>query len=68
MRYSMRGTRVSSEEQANSGHGLNAQLDAVRAYAGEEKILVYSDEGVSGTVDLEKRENLYLAIQALSKG
>ncbi|WP_163614962.1 recombinase family protein, partial [Klebsiella pneumoniae] len=45
--------RVSTEEQAQSGFGLEAQDEAVRAFAravGLELVDVISDPGVSGTV------------------
>jgi DNA invertase Pin-like site-specific DNA recombinase len=64
-------TRVSSDEQAESGHGLNAQEDAARAYAdrqGWEIIGVFSDPGISGSVGLEGRPGLLDAIAALGKG
>lgn len=44
--------RVSTEEQAQSGYGLDAQEDAVRKYAdavGLELIEVLTDAGISGT-------------------
>jgi DNA invertase Pin-like site-specific DNA recombinase len=63
--------RVSLEEQAESGHGLNAQEDACRDYAARHAwciIDVFTDPGVSGGVGLEKRPALINAIQALGKG
>ena len=48
-------TRVSTQEQADSGAGLNAQLDACRLFAKQQGWEVsgeYQDEGVSGIVDL----------------
>lgn len=50
--------RVSTEEQAVSGLGLEAQLAAVKLYCelnGLEIIDVFRDEGVSSTVPLAKR-------------
>ncbi len=64
-------TRVSTQEQADSGAGLNAQLDACRAYAKQQGWEVsgeYQDAGVSGTADLEKRAGLMAAIGELKKG
>lgn len=63
--------RVSSEEQAQSMHGLNAQEDAARAYAarmGWEVIGVFVDAGVSGSVGLEQRPAMLEAIAALKRG
>jgi site-specific DNA recombinase len=64
-------TRVSTEEQAESGAGLAAQADASMACAGRlgaDVLGVFSDEGVSGSVGLEKRPALLEAISALRKG
>ena len=64
-------SRVSTQEQADSGAGLNAQLDACRAFAilkGWEVSAEYQDAGVSGTADLEKRTGLMTAIGELKKG
>lgn len=52
-------TRVSTEEQATSGHSLEAQVRAIRAYCdlyGLELVDVFGDRGVSGAVPLEKRD------------
>jgi DNA invertase Pin-like site-specific DNA recombinase len=64
-------TRVSTEEQAESGAGLNAQFDACAGFVKQQGWTVsgvYSDEGVSGTADVEKRAGLMRAIDALGKG
>ena len=64
-------TRVSTQEQADSGAGLNAQLDACRVYAkqqGWEVASEHEDAGVSGTTDLDKRIGLMTAIGELNKG
>jgi DNA invertase Pin-like site-specific DNA recombinase len=50
--------RCSTEEQARSGLGLAAQLERVKAYAtmaGLDLVAIVSDEGVSGSVELERR-------------
>jgi DNA invertase Pin-like site-specific DNA recombinase len=63
-------TRVSTDEQAESGAGIHAQLDSCVAFAqqqGWQVIGVFSDEGVSGTADLDKRTGLLAALAALSK-
>ena len=59
--------RVSTDQQADSGAGLDAQFDACTKSAG---VLagVYRDEGVSGSAGLEKRPALLEAIGALKKG
>ena len=63
--------RVSTEEQAQSGLGLEAQLDACTAYCrrqGWEVRGVFRDEGVSASLPLEKRRGLVDAIAALAPG
>src|SRR6266516_4221078 len=50
--------RVSTEEQADSHLGLDAQLKQVRAMAvvkGWSEPAIYSDDGVSGTIDIGER-------------
>ena len=59
--------RVSTEQQTQSGAGLDAQLDACTRVAGE-LAGVYRDESVSGKTGLEKRPALLEAIANLSKG
>lgn len=64
-------TRVSTQDQADSGAGLNAQRDACRAYAKQQSWEVageYVDAGVSGTAPLDKRMGLMTAIGELNKG
>ena len=62
--------RVSSEEQAETGLGLDAQLRACEAWAVQHGGLgpVFRDEGRSGGLPLEKREVLLDAIATLRKG
>jgi DNA invertase Pin-like site-specific DNA recombinase len=63
--------RVSTDQQAESGLGLEAQKKAIEAYAGNLGYHVtqfFSDEGLSGTLSLEKRPGILQAISALSKG
>ncbi len=57
--------RVSTGEQAESGLGLEAQLDAITKAAGT-PAAVYRDEGYSGSNP--KRPGLLEALEALSKG
>lgn len=59
--------RVSTDQQTDSGNGLDAQLDACRRAAGE-LAGVFRDEGISGSASLEKRPGLLAAISALSTG
>ncbi len=57
--------RVSTDEQAQSGLGLEAQLAAIRRAAGE-PTAVYSDEGCSGGDP--KRPGLLSCLEALRAG
>ena len=63
--------RVSSEEQAASGLGIEAQIDATRRWAaqnGHDVAGPYSDEGVGGATGLDKRPQLLEAISVLTPG
>jgi len=63
--------RVSTEEQAVSGLGLEAQETAVRtacAARGAEVIAVFIDPGVSGSVAPEDRQGLSAALDSVSTG
>lgn len=63
--------RISTDEQADSKAGLNAQLDSCRAHIKRnsgECLDVFSDEGISGAAGLEKRPGLLQAIASLDKG
>lgn len=63
--------RVSTQGQAESGAGLEAQYQACVAYAerqGSQLANCYRDEGVSGAYGLDKRPALLEAISSLSKG
>jgi DNA invertase Pin-like site-specific DNA recombinase len=63
--------RVSTEEQAASGLGLQAQEAAIReecARRGLDLVAVYRDEGVSGSVPPDLRPGLSQAIAALDRG
>ncbi len=64
-------TRVSTDEQAESGAGLNAQVDACVAFVQQQGwglAGTFTDEGVSGTADLDQRSGLMAAIGELKKG
>ena len=63
--------RVSTDDQAERGAGLNAQLDACRAHAlrlGAEPVGPFDDEGISGAAPLDRREALMLALAELKAG
>lgn len=57
--------RVSTDEQANSGLGLEAQLEAIHKAVGRPEA-VYRDEGLSGSNP--KRPGLLAALEALHEG
>lgn len=70
MRYAIY-LRVSTDEQADSGHGLNGQLDSCRSFierSGGGEMGIFNDEGVSGAAGLEKRPGLLRAIASIGKG
>ncbi|MDP2815837.1 MAG: recombinase family protein [Rectinemataceae bacterium] len=63
--------RVSTEEQADTRNGLNAQADSCKVYISRsagELLSVHSDEGISGAASLDKRPGLLAAIGELGKG
>lgn len=63
--------RVSTDEQTESGLGLEAQLAACQAWCagrGLEVVAVHRDEGVSGSTPVDKRPGLTAALAALSRG
>jgi len=63
--------RVSTEQQTESGAGLDGQLAACERYAegqGQELAGTYFDRGVSGGKGLDARPGLLDAIAALGKG
>ena len=63
--------RVSTEDQADKGNGLNAQLDVCKSHIEKqngELTEVFQDKGISGAADLEKRVGLMNAINELNKG
>lgn len=64
-------TRVSKDDQATSGLGLEAQAEACRACAARSGLAVegrYADEGLGGKLGLEDRPGLMAAIDALGAG
>lgn len=63
--------RVSTEQQAESGAGLSAQLNSCQNWAKSQEQSIHSvftEEGISGSTSLEKRPTLMEVINALSKG
>jgi DNA invertase Pin-like site-specific DNA recombinase len=62
--------RVSTDQQAESGLGLEAQRKAIEAYAknlGQPITEFYSDEGICGALSLDRRPGILTAISALDK-
>lgn len=63
--------RVSTDGQAESGLGLEAQKKTIESYStkiGVDIINIFSDEGLSGALSLEKRPGMLSAIASLQKG
>lgn len=65
--------RVSTEEQAESGLGLDAQRRLIRAQAvldgwEPDEVAWYVDEGVSGTIDITEREEGLRLVQDIHAG
>lgn len=63
--------RVSTDQQSESGLGLEAQRKAIENYAHTLRQSItewYSDEGLSGSISLEKRPGILDAISNLCKG
>lgn len=63
--------RVSTDQQTDSGLGLDAQREAVEKTAarlGLPLTNVFTDAGLSGALDLEDRPSLFAAVQGLKRG
>lgn len=63
--------RVSTDHQTESGLGLEAQKKAIEDYAFKKGQFItefYSDEGISGSLSLDKRPGILNAISTLEKG
>jgi len=63
--------RVSTQDQADSGLGLDAQMSACLKKAGElgaTEILTFTDAGVSGATEAEKRPGLAQALATVRSG
>jgi len=64
-------TRVSTDAQAEQGFGLDVQRDQIRAWSRDAGVKVAarrSDEGVSGTKELEHRPGLAEALDLIRSG
>lgn len=72
--YTMRAAaylRVSTDQQADSGFGLDVQRKAIAAYAKANQIRIaawYSDAGISGSNGLDTRPGLAEAFRSLEAG
>ena len=63
--------RVSTDQQAKSGLGLEAQKKAINDYSKRTEVEVselFNDKGIGGSLSLEKLPGLRSAISALKKG
>ena len=63
--------RVSTDQQAKSGAGLEAQKNSVESYAKKNNITItesFSDEGISGAASIENRPGLIAAVSRITKG
>jgi site-specific DNA recombinase len=63
--------RVSTDEQAESRAGLEAQLHAIARHCERHGLTLagtFSDEGVSGAAQLDKRPGLLDAVNAVTRG
>jgi DNA invertase Pin-like site-specific DNA recombinase len=64
-------TRVSTNEQAESGLGLEAQMNACLAKAkelGAIETIPFTDAGLSGSTEIEERPGLWAALSQINRG
>jgi len=64
-------TRVSTNEQAESGLGLEAQMNACIAKAkelGARETIPFTDAGLSGSTEIEDRPGLWAALSQIKRG
>ncbi len=63
--------RVSTDEQADKGLGMEAQRAAIESAAADLSVHIvswHSDEGLSGALDIESRPGLRAAVDSLRRG
>lgn len=60
--------RVSTEEQAVHGLSIDAQLAALREYAGDQAVGEYVDAGVSARIPIKKRPELQRLLRDVEAG
>ncbi len=64
-------TRVSTNEQVESGLGLEAQMNACLAKAkelGASETIPFTDAGLSGSTEIEERPGLWAALSQIKRG
>lgn len=60
--------RVSTEEQSLHGLSIDAQLAALREYAGGQSVGEYVDAGISGRIPIKKRPELQRLLRDVEQG
>lgn len=63
--------RVSTDQQAESGLGLEAQIKSIQDYAkksGQEIDQIFRDDGISGASSIDERPGLMAALSEIEKG
>ena len=60
--------RVSTEEQKIHGLSIEAQLAALREYAGDQSVGEYVDAGISGRISIKKRPELQRLLRDVEAG
>lgn len=70
-RYAIGYARVSTGEQVTHGYGLDVQREMIEQYAAEhdlELVTIMYDNGISGTLGLDKREGLATLVMSCGRG